>query len=94
MIRQLFTAATESTALNRKTLSDYLLEAAHARLQEIDDDDEEDEDNPLKGAPLGQCGYHRYLTKLYVGSALVSARYSWSSGLGLYLWGNRNLPTV
>ena len=25
------------------------------------------------------CGYHSYLTKLYVGSALVSAMYGWSS---------------
>ena len=40
------------------------------------------------------CGYHRYLTKLYVGSVLVSAKYDRSSELGLYLWGNQPLPTV
>ena len=28
------------------------------------------------------CGYHSYLTKLYVGSALVSAMYGRSSELG------------
>ena len=34
--------------------------------------------------PTTQCGYHRYLTKLYFGSALVSAMYGRSSELGLY----------
>ena len=42
----------------------------------------------------GACGYHRYLTKLYVGSALVSVMYGQSSELGLYFWGNWPLPTV
>ena len=40
------------------------------------------------------CGYHRFYTNLYVGSALVSAKYSWISKPGLYLWGNRPLPTA
>ena len=34
------------------------------------------------------------VTKLYIGSALVSAMYGRSRELGLYLWGNRPLPTV
>ena len=29
-----------------------------------------------------------------IGNALVSAMYGRSSELGLYLWGNRHLPTV
>ena len=33
---------------------------------------------------VGHCGYHRHQTKLYVGSALVSAVYRRSSELGLY----------
>ena len=40
------------------------------------------------------CGYHRFQTKLYVGSALVSAMQGWSSEPGLYLWGYRPLPTA
>ena len=43
---------------------------------------------------LDHCCYHRHLTKLYVGSALVLAMYSQSSELCLYLWENRPLPTV
>ena len=34
------------------------------------------------------------VTKLYISSALVSAMYGRSRELGLYLWGNRPLPTV
>ena len=34
------------------------------------------------------------VTKLYIGSALVSAMYGRSRELGLYLWGNRPLPTA
>ena len=34
------------------------------------------------------CGYHRYSTKLYVSSALMSAVYGQSTEIGLYLWGN------
>ena len=33
----------------------------------------------------GHFGYHRYSTKLYVGSVLVSVMYGWSSVLGLNL---------
>ena len=40
------------------------------------------------------CGYHRYSTKLYVNSALMSAVYGQSTEIGLYLWGNCPLPTM
>ena len=43
-----------------------------------------------KSSPLfytGHCGYHRYLTKLYIGSVLVSAMYGRSSELGVHCAG-------
>ena len=47
-----------------------------------------------KSIRSGHYGYHRYFIKLYVGSALVWAMCGRSSELGLYLWGNRPLPTM
>ena len=43
-------------------------------------------------SPITVCPYHRFQTKLYVGSALVSVMYVWSSELGLYQTYTSALP--